>query len=100
MVRNVMKEARFYLLAGAIVVLLLQVYFRYRESPPTQWLWVVLIGTFLVSIWLASRKVRRGAWPHTRRLAILLLVISLVGGTAILCTVPDSPPVAESSVVP
>ena len=98
MERRVMKEVRFYLLAGSIVVLLFLVWFRYRESPPTHWLWVVLFGTFLVSIWLGTRKVRVGGWPHLRRFAALLFLISVVGGIGILCTVPNAAPVEQPAL--
>ena len=89
---NFMKEVRFYLLAAAIVGLLVQVWLRYRHGPLSQIVWVVLLGCFLVSIWLGTKKVRRDSWPHMRKMAALLFLMSVVGGVAVLCSVHDDPP--------
>jgi len=72
------------LVAG--IILLAQVWNQRRDSEPIDWLWMFLMASVVVGIWLGTRRQRPGSWRYTRRLAALLLALGLAGSAALLCT--------------
>lgn len=81
-----MSSFRAIVILVAGIVLLAQVWNQRRDSDPVDWLWMFLVASVIVGIWLGTRRQRPGSWRHTRRLAVILLVLGLAGSAALFCT--------------
>ncbi len=81
------STVRFYIVLGAIGFVLFQIWLQYRDKSFIEWVWMLLMGSVLMGIWFGLRRRRRGRWKHSRKIALGLLAVGLVGATAVLCTV-------------
>lgn len=81
-----MSSFRAIIILVAGIFLLAQIWNQRRDSDPINWLWMFLMASVVVGVWLGTRRQRPGSWRHTRRLAFLLLAVGLAGSAALLCT--------------
>ena len=88
-----MKDVKYILGAIAVAILLIQVWFRFKGSSITQWVWMFMVGNLMLSVWLFTWRRRARRCRHTRKLAAILFLVSVFGSTVILCTVPTDVPV-------
>lgn len=86
------REFRFVLGAGAVALLIIQVWPRLRDSSFAELAWIFVIGSLLVSVWLGTSRRRAARWRHTRKVALALFLAGVLVGTAVLCSVSTDVP--------